>query len=89
MRDNYTKKLSHAVESAARHEEWRVEYMTLLMRDQEMKEEGRQEGRQEVQLLNAWLAERGRVNDIIRASVDMEYQQQLLEEFNRCHTTAL
>ena len=26
-------------------EEWRLEYMTLLMRDNQMREEGRQEGR--------------------------------------------
>ena len=39
------KKLQNAVENAQNQEEWRVEYMTLLMRDNEMREEGREEGR--------------------------------------------
>ena len=39
------KKLQNAVENAQNQEEWRLEYMTLLMRDNEMREEGREEGR--------------------------------------------
>ena len=39
------KKLQNAVENAQNQEEWRLEYMTLLMRDNEMREEGRKEGR--------------------------------------------
>ena len=34
-----------AVQKARNHEEWRLEYMTLLMRDQEMIQKGREEGR--------------------------------------------
>ena len=41
------KKLQNAVENAQNQEEWRLEYMTLLMRDNEMREEGREEGRKE------------------------------------------
>ena len=41
------KKLQNAVENAQNQEEWRLEYMTLLMRDNEMREEGRKEGRKE------------------------------------------
>ena len=40
------KSLSSAVEKARNHEEWRLEYMTLLMRDNKMREEGRVEGRE-------------------------------------------
>ena len=40
-------KLEKAVQKAKKHEEWKVEYMTLLMRDNEMREEGRKEGREE------------------------------------------
>ena len=36
-----------AVQKARNHEEWRLEYMTLLMRDQEMMQKGREEGRME------------------------------------------
>ena len=39
------KKLQNAVENAQNQEEWRLEYMTLLMRDNEMRAEGREEGR--------------------------------------------
>ncbi len=37
--------LDHAIQKARDHEEWRLEYMTLLMRDQEMMKKGREEGR--------------------------------------------
>ena len=39
------KALYNAVQKARNHEEWRLEYMTLLMRDQEMIRRGREEGR--------------------------------------------
>lgn len=45
--DEFTKKLEYAVEEARNKEEWRLEYMTLLMRDQENIEKGRAEGRAE------------------------------------------
>ena len=38
------KALDNAVQKARDHEEWRLEYMTLLMRDQEMIRRGREEG---------------------------------------------
>ena len=38
------RELSRAVQKVRDHEEWRMEYMTLLMRDKEMREEGRKEG---------------------------------------------
>ena len=46
-RDDFSKKLDLAVERARNNEEWRTEYMTLLMRDNEKREEGRMEGRAE------------------------------------------
>ena len=39
------KKLQNAVENAQNQEDWRLEYMTLLMRDNEIREEGREEAR--------------------------------------------
>ena len=36
------RKLDDAVQKARNHEEWRLEYMTLLMRDNKMREEGRE-----------------------------------------------
>lgn len=45
--DPFVKKLDEAVKEAKRNREWRREYMTLLMRDQENIEKGRKEGRRE------------------------------------------
>ncbi len=42
--DSYVKKLEEAVKEAKRNREWRHEYMTLLMRDQENVEKGREQG---------------------------------------------
>ena len=41
------KRLDHQVKRARSHIEWRKEYMTLLERDERMREEGRKEGREE------------------------------------------
>lgn len=38
----FVKRLDEAVQKARNHEEWRLEYMTLLMRDNKMREEGRE-----------------------------------------------
>ena len=39
--------LEDAVQRVKDHKEWRTEYMTLLMRDQEMMRKGREEGMQQ------------------------------------------
>ena len=41
---DFTKRLDAAVQEARREERWRLEYMTLLERDELMKEAGRKEG---------------------------------------------
>ena len=43
----YVEKLEKAVKKARKNRKWRHEYMTLLMRDQENIEKGREEGRNE------------------------------------------
>ncbi len=40
-------KLEEAVREARKNREWRHEYMTLLMRDQENVEKGREQGREQ------------------------------------------
>lgn len=42
--DDFVKKLEKAVKEAKRNREWRHEYMTLLMRDQENMEKGMEKG---------------------------------------------
>ena len=46
-RDSFVERLEEAVEEAKKNREWRHEYMTLLVRDQENVEKGREEGREE------------------------------------------
>ena len=45
--DSFVEKLEEAVKEAKKNREWRHEYMTLLMRDQENLEKGREQGRQQ------------------------------------------
>ena len=45
--DSYVEKLEEAVREARKNREWRHEYMTLLMRDQENVEKGREQGRKQ------------------------------------------
>ena len=45
-KSKFVKRLDEAVQKARNHEEWRMEYMTLLMRDNKMRMEGRQQGRE-------------------------------------------
>lgn len=41
VENNLVKEIEAEVEKARKHEEWRNEYMTLLMRDEEKREEGK------------------------------------------------
>ena len=45
--DELTGKLQKAVEAGLRNENWRSEYMKELLHDDDMREEGRAEGREE------------------------------------------
>lgn len=60
------RKLDDAVQQARNHEEWRLEYMTLLMRDNKMREEGREKGRLEGR-------EEGRENEIFLSVQEGDY----------------
>lgn len=42
-----TRRLQMKVDESRQHKRWRVEYMTLLERDEKMREEGREEGKKE------------------------------------------
>ena len=65
------RKLDDAVQKARNHEEWRLEYMTLLMRDNKMREEGRLEGRKEGRLEGR---EEGRENEIFLSVQEGDYK---------------
>ena len=44
-KSDFTRRIEEEVTKARTHEEWKVEYMSLFLRDQEMREEGRTETR--------------------------------------------
>ena len=49
---------------------------------EEMIEDGRKEERHRINQLNILLSEKNRTEDIVKAALDKEYQEQLLKEFN-------
>ena len=73
-KDAYVERLEEAVREAKKNREWRHEYMTLLMRDQLNKKEGRKQGEEMMAKLITLLNEDGRLSDILRASQDEEYR---------------
>lgn len=80
--DSFVKKLEEAVEQAKQNREWRHEYMTLLMRDQENLEKGEEIGVEKTLILFQRLAEDGRSDEISKIQQDKIYRQKLFEEYN-------
>jgi len=80
--DVFVRKLDDAVKEAKRNREWRHEYMTLLMRDQENIEKGINFGEKRMLELISRLSKENRMDDILRMSADEEYRQKLYEEYN-------
>lgn len=76
--DSYVEKLEEAVQEAKKNREWRHEYMTLLMRDQENVEKGEEMLAKLIMLLS----EDGRLSDVIKVSQDKEYRQNLYLEYH-------
>ena len=75
-------KLEEAVKEAKKNREWRHEYMTLLMRDQENQKIGEKHGEDKLAKLIILLNEDGRLSDILRVSQDEVYRQELYEEYH-------
>lgn len=75
-------KLEEAVKEAKKNREWRHEYMTLLMRDQENVKIGIERGEEMLAKLIKMLSEDNRLSDIIRVTQDKEYRQKLYEEYH-------
>ncbi len=76
--DSYVKKLDKAIQEAKMNREWRHEYMTLLMRDQENMEKGEEMLAKLILFLN----EDGRLSDVTRVLQDKEYRQELYVEYH-------
>lgn len=73
-----TRKIDDQVQSAKKHEEWRREYMTLLMRDNENQKIGANRLRKLLQLL----ASKSLTDERERAINDSEYAEILYRKYN-------
>ncbi len=71
-------RLEEAVKEAKKNREWRHEYMTLLMRDQE----NVKKGEEMLAKLIILLSEDGRLSDVVKVSQDKEYRQELYVEYH-------
>ena len=82
----YTKHLDEEVNLIKSSEERRHEYMVMMIRELEIREEGKAEGRgegiTEINALNSWLISENRFDDLRRATTDPAYQAKLLHEFS-------
>ena len=76
------RKLEAEVSRAKKNREWRREYMTLLMRDQENVEKGIEQGEMRYAQLTQRLLQEKRYDAIGRIGVDKEYRQELYREYH-------
>lgn len=80
--DMYVKKLEEAVKEAKKNREWRHEYMTLLMRDQENEKKGIKKGEERMLTLIEQLIGDKRFDDISEIKENEEYRQKLYKEYH-------
>ncbi len=80
--DSYVEKLEEAVQEAKKNREWRHEYMTLLMRDQENVEKGREYGEELMLALIQKLVADKRFSEIERMKDDKDYRLILYREYH-------
>ena len=92
--DDFIKRLEEAVEQARKNREWRHEYMTLLMRDQENIEKGMEKGMEEgmkkgksvgeemMLMLIQKLVDDSRFDDIAKIKDNKDYRRKLYTEYN-------
>ncbi len=80
--DSYVEKLEEAVQEAKKNREWRHEYMTLLMRDQENVEKGREYGEELMLALMQKLVADKRFSEIERIKDDKDYRLILYGEYH-------
>ena len=76
------KEIHKKVTEVKHSKELAAEYMTLLQRDRENIEIGREQGTQQMALLTKLLIEANRFEDLKRATDDIEYRKKLFKEFN-------
>ncbi|MDE7198297.1 MAG: hypothetical protein K2O15_05370 [Lachnospiraceae bacterium] len=84
--DPFTRNLDDLVCRAREHEEWEVEFMTLLQIKQQEREDGRAEGRAEgvdrMATLTATFLFNGLIKELERATKDPQYREELFHKYN-------
>ena len=80
--DAYVERLEEAVKEARKNREWRHEYMTLLMRDQENMKKGREYGEELMLALIQKLVADKRFTEIDRMKDDKDYRLILYKEYH-------
>ena len=92
--DDFVKRLEEAVREARKNREWRHEYMTLLMRDQENiekgiekgmrkgMEKGKSVGEEMMLMLIQKLVDDSRFDDIAKIKDNKDYRRKLYTEYN-------
>ena len=80
--DDLSKRIDESVSNAVFHDEWRTDYMTLLQRDKQNYNEGREEGEEVLSRLIVLLNENGRTEDVLKAATDKNYRKKLFLEFH-------
>ena len=81
-KDAYVERLEEAVKEARKNREWRHEYMTLLMRDQENVKKGREYGEELMLALIQKLVADKRFTEIERMKDDKDYRLILYREYH-------
>ena len=80
--DSFVEKLEEAVKEAKKNREWRHEYMTLLMRDQENLDKGVERGEEMMLMLIQKLVDDKRFDEIAKIKDNKDYRQKLYREYN-------
>lgn len=80
--DDFTKKIDLEVEHIKSNETWRREYMKEIIHDLDIKEMGMEEGEQRFALLTEKLLHANRADDLLKATSDISFRQDLYEEFS-------
>ncbi len=80
--DGITGKIDAIVQSIKAKKEVSIEYMKRWELDEIIREEGRDEGQEEIAVLCRWLLDHDRLEDLRRSTEDRDFRKQLLEEMD-------
>ena len=74
--------LKKQIAAIKRNRDWEAKFMLFEEMLKDEREEGRREGEERLNRLTRLLAEQNRIDDIVKAASDIEFQNQLFKEFN-------